>query len=384
MSDISPLRTGTSLLARYEYEDADGFFLPELPRLLPVAYHPKAAQIEFRSNSWVRRFLAGCFADEEDLLKLLRERVGLYAPLIAPTADEQRVLDLADFYHFVGLIDNLAADHTGLGASHLGARDVFDGIMADFGAGTETAMGDNSPFGRAARDLWRRISPGLTRRQIQRFRSSMSSFLQGVTNELPYQLSGSVPDYDTYLTMRLDSFGCDFMLLLTEYALAIDITGPAASPQFVDMHAHALRQLILVNDLLSLRKEQGDPMNAVRVLCCHCGLTLQQAVDTVCELVGIHERAYIAARDAVRHGPFGTRADVRTYLVGLDHLLAGSQEYEYLTPRYFGDGSVWDGSTSGWISLTAPIARFLPRTGHGNGASAVQRFQHPHRKEMKS
>ncbi|MFF4545739.1 terpene synthase family protein [Streptomyces sp. NPDC001435] len=384
MSDISSLRTGTSLLARHEDEKPEGFFLPELPRLLPVVYHPKAAQIEFRSNAWVRRQLAGCFADEEDLLKLLRERVGLYAPLIAPTADEQRVLDLADFYHFVGLIDNLAADHTGLGASHLGARDVFDRIMADFAAGTAAATSDNSPFGRAARDLWRRISPGLSPHQVRRFKSSMSSFLRGITSELPYQLSGSVPDYDTYLAMRLDSFGCDFILLLTEYALAIDLTEPAASPRFVDMHAHAMRQLILVNDLLSLRKEQGDPMNAVRVLCCHDGLTLQQSVDRVCELVELHERAYIAARDTVRHGPFGARADVRAYLDGLDHLLAGSQEYEYLTPRYFGDGSVWDGSTSGWVSLTAPIARFLPRAGQGNGATTDQRFQQPHRKEHKS
>jgi Terpene synthase family 2, C-terminal metal binding len=147
------------------------------------------------------------------------------------------------------------------------------------------------------------------------------------------------------------------------------------------VHHHAMRQLILVNDLLSLRKERGDPMNAVRVLCCHGGLTLQRAVDRVCELVGLHERAYIAARDAVRHGPFGARADVRGYLDGLDHLLAGSQEYEYLTPRYFGDGSVWDGSTSGWISLTDPIARFLPRTDGENRTTAGRRGRIPHWKE---
>ncbi|MBC2900540.1 terpene synthase family protein [Streptomyces cupreus] len=363
MFDIAPQRTGTSSPARHEYEKTEGFFLPELPRLLPVAYHPKAAQIEFRSNAWLRRYLSGCFVGEGDLLKFLRERVGLYGPLIAPTADEQHALDLADFYHFVAVIDTMAADHSGLGASHCGARDVFDRIIADFAAVIEPGMSDNSPFGPAARDLWLRISAGLTPHQVERFRTSMSSFLRGVASELPYQLNGSVPDYDTYMAVRRDSFGCDFILLLTEYSLAVDMTELAASPQFAKVHAHAMRQLILVNDVLSLRKELGDPMNAVRVLRRHNGLTLQQAVDAVCELAERHERAYIAARDAVRYGPFGAHTDVRTYLEGLDHLLAGSQEYEYLTPRYFGDGSVWDGSTSGWVSLTAPIARFLPQAG---------------------
>jgi len=39
------------------------FYLPELPRLLPFAYHPKAAQIEFASNGWVRRMLGTCFGN---------------------------------------------------------------------------------------------------------------------------------------------------------------------------------------------------------------------------------------------------------------------------------------------------------------------------------
>ncbi|UGY94656.1 terpene synthase family protein [Streptomyces gobiensis] len=348
MYDTSPLHTVPSRNA-----DAEGFYLPELPRLLPVAYHPKAAQIEFRSNGWVRRSLGECFASEEQLLKLLRERVGLYGPLIAPKADEQRVLDLTDFYHFVGLIDNLAVDHSGLGANIYGARKMFEKIMTDFGAGTGAA----SPFGRAAADLWQRISPGLTTQQIGRFRASMETFLGGITAELPFQLGGVVPDYDTYMAIRIDSFGCDFVVLLNEYAMAVDMSEFAASPEFGEVYAHGMRQMILVNDVLSLRKEHGDPMNAVRVLCHHYGLTLQQAVDQVCELAELHERAYAAARDAVLGGPEGDRRDVRAYLDGLDHLIAGAQEFEYLTPRYFGDGSVWDGSTSGWVSFTSPTAR---------------------------
>jgi hypothetical protein len=359
MTAASP---GTALHGASDATEPEGFFLPPLPRLLPVAYHPKAAQIEFQSNGWVRHFLAECFAGEQDVLRLLRTRVGLYGPLIAPTADEKRVLDLADFYHFVGLIDNVAADHSGLGATRHGAREMFDRILADFSAGTGTD--EKSPYGRAAADLWRRISSGLTPHQVDRFKPALEAFLSGIAAELPFQLTGKGPDYDTYIAIRIDSFGCDFIMLLTEYALAVDLTDCRAAEEFQEMHAHAMRQLILVNDVLSLRKEHGDPMNAVRVRCAQDGLTLQQSVDRICEMAEHHERAYIAARDVVRRGPFGLRADVRAYLDGLDHLLAGSQEFEYLTPRYFGDGSVWDGTTSGWVSLTAPVARIVP-TGRG-------------------
>lgn len=102
-------------------------------------------------------------------------------------------------------------------------------------------------------------------------------------------------------------------------------------------------------------------MTAVRTLVERQGLGLQPAVNRLCELVEHHERSYIAARNAVLDGPLGRRADVRTYLSGLDHLMGGSQEFEYLTPRYFGDGSVWDGTTSGWIDLDAPVTRFHTR-----------------------
>ncbi|MDK1474640.1 terpene synthase family protein [Streptomyces sp. 549] len=342
----APTATGT----------ADRYFLPELPRLLPVAYHPQAAQTEFRSNAWVRRHLGACFDGEAHLLRLLRERVGLYGPLTAPLADDQRVLDLADFYHFVGLIDDLAVDHSALGANSSGAREVFGRVLSGFGADTDPAL----PLGRAAADLWRRVSPGLSPRQTDRFRAALAVFLDGIAAELPFQLGGGVPDYRTYTELRLDSFGCDFILLLNEYAMAVDMSGLRETAAFAELHGHGMRQMILVNDLLSLRKEQGDPMNAVRVLEHHDRIPLQQAVDRLCGLVERHERGYVAARDALLRTAPGRRADVRAYLTGLDHLLGGAQEFEYLTPRYFGDGSVWDGTTSGWVDLSGGPARLVP------------------------
>lgn len=337
------------------------FFLPELPRLLPVAYHPKAAQIEFRSNGWVRGQLGACFAHEEDLLSFLRQRNGLYGPLTVPHADEQRALDVADWYQYVTAIDSSVSDRSALGADEADARVVFAGIMADFRSDRD-GRGD-SPYGRAGKDLWRRISPGLSPAQVGRFAAALEAFLRGCATEVGFKQADRVPDYETCMAVRMDSFGCAFIRLMTEYAAEVDMT--AYDALLTGVHTHGMRQMIIVNDLLSWRKEyaQDDKMTLVRVFIEREGLSLQEAVDRLCKLVEHHERAYVAARDQLRQGRHGSRVDIRRYLSGLDHLIGGSQEFEYLTPRYFGDGYVWDGSTSGWLSLTAPVTRFRPRPG---------------------
>jgi cytochrome P450 len=341
------------------------FFLPELPRMLPVAYHPKAAQIEFASNGWVRGMLGECFADEDSLLLFLRQRNGLYGPLTVPYADDRRARDIADWYQYVTVIDSFVSDRSALGGSTEKARQIFLGITADFsgdspGATAPAATSSQAAYARAAQDLWRRISPALTADQVRRFRESLSAFLDGCATEIQAKIENSVPDYETCLLVRMNSFGCDFIELMTEYAAEVDMTG--TRPELEAVHLHCMRQMIIINDLLSWRKEhaQDDKMTVVRVLIQREGCTLQEAVDRLTELAGQHERAYISARDEILAGPLGERPDVRAYLRGLDFLMGGSQEFEYLTPRYFGDGAVWDTSTSGWVSLDAPVTRFRP------------------------
>ncbi|HET8659965.1 MAG TPA: cytochrome P450 [Micromonosporaceae bacterium] len=353
--------------AGYITPGEEEFFLPELPRMLPVAYHPKAAQIEMASNAWVCQLLSGCFAGEEDLLRFLRQRNGLYGPLTVPTASEERARNIADWYQFVTVIDSFVSDRSELGASHSRAREVFARVMAQFRGDAETS--DQFPYGRAAKDMWLRISSGLTPAQVPRFTGSLEAFLRGCAAEIRSKLNGEIPDYETCMAIRTDSFGCAFLELLTEYSLGVDLTDLTGSPELAEVHGHGMRQLILVNDLLSWRKEheQQDTMTTIRVLREREGMALQSAVDRLCELVEHHEKAYIAARDEVLDGRLGEREDVRAYLRGLDYLIGGSQEFEYLTPRYFGDGFVWDGATSGWLSLTAPVARLRQAPGHQAG-----------------
>jgi hypothetical protein len=335
------------------------FFLPPLPRRLSVRYHPKAAQIETASNGWVRRFLGDCFPSEAELLAYLRQRNGLYGPLVSPNAEESRARDVADWYQFVTIIDTFAADRGKLGASHDGALAEFATIMNTFG--TDAPPRETGPFGSAAKDLWRRISPGLSPSQVRRFTDTLGAFLSGNAVEIRSKIADIELDYETCLAIRMDAFGCEFIELMAEYAAEVDVSDLCTAAPLTELHRDAMHQMIIVNDLLSWRKERihDDRTNTVRVLCHTEGLSLQQAVNRLCAMADRHERAYIATRDQILSGPLGTRPDLRAYLEALDHVIGGSQEFEYLTPRYWGDGAVWDGTTYGWVSLTDPVTRFL-------------------------
>src|ERR1700761_9316444 len=172
------------------------FHLPELPRLLPVGYHPRAAAIEFASNGWVRHWLSDCFAGEEDLLRFLRQRNGLYGSLTVPEAPERRAQDISDWYQYVPVNDSFVPARSAPGADTGKAGELFGQLVAGFD-GEPQGVG----YGPAAQDLWRRIGPGLSEAQRDRFRSSLAAFLRGCATEIPAKLDDAVPDYETCLAV---------------------------------------------------------------------------------------------------------------------------------------------------------------------------------------
>jgi hypothetical protein len=346
---------GLAVAPRPSSENPEGFFFPRMSRRLPVAYHPMAAATEFWSNGWVRRWLGDTFAGEADLFAFLRQRDALYAALVAPHTDGARLRNLAAWFQFVSAVDDHYTSRSAIGASHRTARQVWTATIGIFRSGLPADDNESyGPYGRAVLDLWRRISPDLTEAQRQRLVSSLEAYLRGCTTEVPIRLTDEVLDYETYMSVRQESFGVDFCGLLTEYACGVDMTNLIALPEFIELAVEQMRHHILFNDLVSLRKEylNGDAMNAVTVVQHHEGLGLQAATDKVGELVDQHETAFISKRDQILAGHHGRSPDTRAYLDGLSYMLGGAQEFQYSSPRYWGDGFVWDGTTSGWVSLT--------------------------------
>ena len=59
---------------------------------------------------------------------------------------------------------------------------------------------------------------GLSAAQRERFVVGLEAFLRGCAAEIAAKLADDVPDLDTCLAVRMDSFGCAFIELMTEYA----------------------------------------------------------------------------------------------------------------------------------------------------------------------
>ncbi|MEV0135907.1 hypothetical protein AB0H83_46630 [Dactylosporangium sp. NPDC050688] len=325
-------------------------YLPELPRLIPVAYHANAVQLETASNNWVRRFLGDCFAGEEELLRFLRQRNGLYGPLTVPNAEPEKALCVSDWYQLVNAVETI------------GAGSLLGGVVAGVKDGDSAGQPESS-YLNAARDLFGRLVVGLSQAQRERLDQGLAALHAEVVSAVPALPPTDAPDLDTCLDRRAARMRYRVLGLLTEYAAAVDMSPFVGTPEFRELQAHACRQMIIVSDLLSYRTAQRKttPMNSVRLLNERDGLPLQDAVDRLCELVEQYERAYIGARSRILATPLGNHPETRVYLVGLDQLVAGSQEFAYITPRHFGDGAVWDGTRSGWYSVDEPVTR-LHRT----------------------
>lgn len=146
--------------------------------------------------------------------------------------------------------------------------------------------------------------------------------------------------------------------MLVEYGLLIDLAGDLPGPlpgegALGELIGKALDYLILTNDLFSFRAEcaKGDYVNAVAAFIVQDGLSLQGAIDRVCEVADTCEREFLAQRAAILAGPLGRRPDAQAYVDVLGCMMSGNLHWSYLTPRYHGAGHVWSGATSGRVTL---------------------------------
>jgi hypothetical protein len=157
---------------------------------------------------------------------------------------------------------------------------------------------------------------------------------------------------------RRNSVGGKMYFLLAEHGLQIDLTDDLPGPlpgdgPLGDLIATALDYLILANDLFSFRAEcsKNDFANAVSAFIFQDGLDLKGAIDKLCDVIDTREREFLVKRDHILAGAIGQRPDVQAYLAALGYMMSGNLHWSYLTPRYHGQGHIWNGSTSGTVTL---------------------------------
>jgi hypothetical protein len=339
------------------------FFLPELPQGLPCLFHPDTPWMEAESNGWIRQFMAGCYPSMTALMLFLQQRNAVFGALVSPLASRERARGIIDFYQYVTVFDDMCGAGTRVGSDPELYNRVRDRLV---GAFSETTPRDDHPLILGGLDLLRRLSEGMSPAQQQRLIRSVTDFGKGIEWEVFSRNRGHHLGIPEYLRIRYPVFGGDFILLLAEYAAEVDMS----SCQEVETVSRlAIHHLIAVNDLFSYRKEilRHDSVNLVAIL--RSVRSLQEAVQETVSLIERYEREYMSERDRLLSGPLGSQGDVRSYLRCLDHLLGGNKVFHLLTPRYFGPGYVWDGTTSGWFSLKDPTTHLSPVPHHRTAKS---------------
>lgn len=331
------------------------FHLPELARRIPVRCHPRFERIRRESNRWVRSRLGFALPDPEEVDAFCACEYALWTSLLFPTLMEDRTVDISDWTQYFFVFDNICS-----GAGHLarradGARELFSAIKAVMKG--QTAPPDNA-YALVFEEIWLRISSQMNFAQRERFASSVICFVDGCFAEVSSRATGQVLDYEAYMNIRRNSVGGKMYFVLVEYGLSIDLAADLPGPlpgggPLGELIGLALDYLILTNDLFSFRVEctKNDFVNAISALIYHEGMSLQAAVNELCEVTDKVEQEFLAQREGILAGTLGQRSDVKAYVEVLGYMMSGNLHWSYLTPRYHGQGHVWNGVTSGTLTL---------------------------------
>jgi Terpene synthase family 2, C-terminal metal binding len=305
-----------------------------LPR--PVD-HPRRQQVREQHDAWFRARVAGVGLPAERRLFAECEGVSLMCRVL-PGADAERLLGICLAASVLFLLD----DVTDGDSAETGRADQYLAVLA--GAPAEGGSAHLRLLGQTLD----RVRQGVAPRLWDRFTSGFSEVVRAAA----VKSRAPVRDYPGYLAVRRADAAFDLVGVAIEHGLDLDLD-PGLGPDFgpdgdldqrlAAFHDACFEHTILVNDLLSYRKEYAtaEPMNALSVLRRTEGLGLQEAVDAVCLRLRAAEDAYLtrAAELDAAHGD--AHPALRRYLAAWGRMLSGNLAWSLACPRYHGTGDGW-------------------------------------------
>jgi len=333
--------------------------VPRLANVLPRLPHPDTEQLMAEVGHWAHHdpWLRSAYGDVQTIDANL-DGVRLAALAVPHAGHALALMACKNMVYFIS-IENSLVDKGGLGGSVFATRSVFGRFMADvLGFGDQsTPLHDDFAWLRG------RLSPSRWRRMV----AYQEDFAHGFTSELETWREAGIHDVQTYLRDRRHSLGVRWQFGYAEEAIVgLDIPDEAfADPDVITLHDTAIDLYTLLNDLVSFRKElaMGDRINLLYFLYESKGHDLDAAVAALCALVDDTEAAFVALRDRILSGPFGTATGMGAYLAEIGHVATSNLWWAAVSQRYEPHGLAWDGTREGSLTLYRDHAEFTPATG---------------------
>jgi hypothetical protein len=316
------------------------FHLPEIACTAPAVIHPEHAMLERKDQEWVRAHVP--FAGDGERERFLGNRCDRWGCWVYPMGSADTTEDLVHLQSLMFAIDDRA----------ISEREVF----VRFADALRHDRVSESAYGTAFHELWERLRTAMLPPVFARFHAACLELVEGFLTESAPRIAGDVLAPDEYLRMHRHTIGCKECLIVSEHAAGVDVTAElAADPVLGGLWQTAADHVMLVNDVLSFRKEvfAGESINIVMSLMFHQNLDLQGAMDQACDMIATVDTDFTRACADIRtrYGGHPKEADVLRYLDALGHMMAGNLAWSYEAPRYHGPGYVWNGLRSGIVEL---------------------------------
>ncbi|WP_037607202.1 terpene synthase family protein [Streptacidiphilus rugosus] len=298
-------------------------------RLRASRLHPDEDLIRAEHDAWFRALLTDVRLKGSERIFRECEGVSLMCRVL-PEADAERLVGICIAASALFLLDDVADDE----ACERARADDYLAVLHDAAPSTP----GSAPLRLLARTLTR-ARAGVPARLWTRFVAGFSEVIAAGAGKG----QSAIDSYEGYLKVRYADSAFDLVGVAIEHGLGMDLTRTAATAPadlWGSLHQTCFVHTILVNDLLSFRKEYfgAEPMNALSVLARTEGLTLQQAATEVCTRIADAEDAFLTHAAALR-GPgahASPDADLDRYLTAWELMLAGNLTWSLGCARYHG------------------------------------------------
>ncbi|MCO1581674.1 hypothetical protein M8C13_38590 [Crossiella sp. SN42] len=307
--------------------------IPQVELILPVLRHPDNDQTERRTRIADRPYVAEHYASDEAATAFAAHRIPVLASLCWPHAEGDRLFHLQRMLEYIAMLDDEFARPEVLEDDDRCAALRDHHLAALRGVAPPSELTLVSLFFTVLSSMLTDVRPAVGARLTESIRLQVENLAARPARHVD---SLSLEDY---LIVRRVDFFIDWMAVMTEYALGIDMGAELREhARLVEFRDTAFDITILFGDLYSLRKEvaEQDPFNATWLIMRDEHLGLQEAVDALARMCVVRQRHLVELREHILGGPLGDSATARRYVQEIVHLHTGICEFHRVSKRYQG------------------------------------------------
>jgi hypothetical protein len=267
--------------------------LPDLRLPFETATHPQATRLQELTEAWCRKF--GLLRTPEVVAKFHALGYGRIMATLCPYSPLRCVSLITDWNSFFFITDD--QQDIAVATDRLAQyEELVDSMRRAIAGDPEPTPHHHHPLLIALRDLLRRTVPGRPGYWVARFRENLDRWLTGHLRENSYRCTATVPEVADYVAVRRDASTVLPTLDLVEMVEGATVSDELyETPQYQTLVLGTADIMCWINDIHSLHKEQGDPINFVTVLDHHEQLGEQRAITAVAVRVAARVEDHLTA-----------------------------------------------------------------------------------------